>query len=131
MRLESTFESPLLSLRERAARVTYLGEVAATPPLPPYGAVQLDQTDGSRAQIFLDSRTHLVTRMLWKEKPDSTNELEILFTDYRKVQDLPFAHRIETKLNGKTVSLATIELVIINPGATISIFSPPRVGDDQ
>ena len=34
MRLESTFESPLLSLRERAARVTYLGEVPATPPLP-------------------------------------------------------------------------------------------------
>ncbi len=131
LRLESSFESPLLALRERAARITYLGVIKTPPPLPPYWGIQIDNTDGSRAQLFLDSRNYLLARMLWKENPDSSNELEILYGDYRSIQDMPVAHRIETRLEGKLVNVTTLDMVIMNPGAVMSLFSPPRPEDSQ
>lgn len=50
---------------------------------------------------------------------------QTLYRDYREVSGYPFAHEIENRVNGETVSLTKLETVVVNPGLLSFYFDNP------
>lgn len=51
--------------------------------------------------------------------------LQTLYRDYREVDGYPFAHEVENRLNGETVSQTRLDSVRINPGLLSFYFENP------
>lgn len=51
--------------------------------------------------------------------------LQTFYRDYKKVDGYPFAHVIENRFGGETVSVTTIESIVVNPGLLSFYFQKP------
>lgn len=51
--------------------------------------------------------------------------LQTFYRDYREVGGYPFAHEVENRIDGKTISLTRLESIVVNPGLLSFYFENP------
>ena len=91
----------------------------------------LEQTfpDGEKATIYLDSKTYL----LYKIKQKTLNQMgveaeqEILFSDYKKVSGVMFAHSMTIFQKGEEFGKMTITEISFNTGLEDSFFEMEKI----
>ena len=74
---------------------------------------------------FLDART---VHLLRVDRLDASRAVvsQTLYRDYREVEGFPFAHEVEERVRGNTVSVATIKTITVNPGLLSFYFREPK-----
>ena len=53
-------------------------------------------------------------------------KFQTLYRDFKEVDGFPFAHEIETRVNGETTSLAKVNVIEVNPGLLSFYFEKPN-----
>ena len=86
--------------------------------------VEVIDPRGAVSHYFLDTRTAHVLRI---DRYDNSGEIasQTLYRDYREVKGFPFAHEVEQRAAGETVSIAKVESISVNPGVLSFYFEEP------
>lgn len=123
LRKEARFESPLYRHLEKPEnRITLIGREQI-------GSIQTYalrvEEPGSAANIhYLDPESSLVLRIDHLNEADEV-AYQTIYRYYREVDGYPFAHEIENRINGETVSLTRVDSVLVNPGLLSIYFQNP------
>lgn len=119
---EARFESPLYRHMDNPGnRITLVGREQ----LGGLQAVVLRVEEPSLTSLYyLHQDEALVLRI------DRLNEagevvLQTLYRDYQEVDGYPFAHHIENRIQGETVSVTTVKSIVVNPGLLSFYFQKP------
>ncbi|MFU8847415.1 MAG: hypothetical protein ACNA77_01690 [Opitutales bacterium] len=119
---EARFESPLYRHMDKPAnRITLVGREQ----LGGLQAVVLRvEEPGQTSLYYLHPGEALVLRV------DRLNEagevaLQTLYRDYQEVAGYPFAHHIEVRIKGETVSVTRVNSIVVNPGLLSFYFQKP------
>ena len=124
MREQARFESPLFHHFEKRdneieliERIT-LGERSVL-------VLKVIEYSSEVSRYYLDLETAHIVRV---DQLDAEGKLIIqtLYRDYREVEGFPFAFEIETRVNGKTRSLAKVNSIDVNPGLLSFYFAKPK-----
>lgn len=90
--------------------------------------LQVIWESGERSDLFLDATTYLLARMddYWRIGPDEIR-IEILYTDYRAVDGIPFPHRVE-QITSQGAWRFEVDQVTANVPIGDDRFRPPATG---
>lgn len=124
LRREARFESPLYRHLEKTEnKVTLKGRrrVGSLEAL----VLRVEEPQAPASLYYLHPDEPLVLRI---ERLDEAGEiaLQTLYRDYRKVDGYPFAHEIENRIGGETVSVTRVRSVQVNPGLLSFYFEKPE-----
>lgn len=120
---EARFESPLYRHQEKPENtISLIGreQVGSTQTF----VLRVEESDASISHYYLDPQNSQVLRI------DRLNEagevvLQTLYRDYRDVAGYPFAHEVENRVEGETVSLTRLNSILVNPGLLSIYFEEP------
>lgn len=119
---EARFESPLYRhLDKPGTRITLTGREQL-------GGLQTIvlrvEEPGMTSVYYLHPDDALILRM---DRLDESGEvaLQTLYRDYKIVDGYPFAHSIENRIAGETISVTTVQAVAANPGLLSFYFQKP------
>lgn len=120
---QARFNSPLFRHTETRENQLKLLEKTTLNGRSVY-VIEVIDSDQLVRHYYLDTMT---ARLLCLNEIDANGELQTqtLYRDYREVEGYPFAHEIETIVDGKTVSLAKVDIIDVNPGLLSFYFKPP------
>lgn len=123
LRSEAFFEGPLYRHLEKPENTVTFDGVSEVGGLASYSFKVVD-ADGSVSRYFLDRRDARVQRV---DRLDEAGQIRIqtLYRDYQDVAGYPFAHEVENRIDGETISLIRIDRVSVNPGLLSLFFEVP------
>ncbi|TVP77242.1 MAG: hypothetical protein EA353_10800 [Puniceicoccaceae bacterium] len=120
---QARFESPLIRHREkRENQIVFLEQ--QTRPAGLVYVIEVTRPDGHVSHHYIDAQT---MQLLQLDRLDAAGTVlsETFYRDYREVGGFPFAHEVEHRIGGETVSLATVESITVNPGLLSFFFEVP------
>ncbi len=120
---EAEFDAPLLRYFSRSGIRIRLLDTAVLEGRPTY-QLEVVERGAPTAHYYLSMDAYQIV------KKDLLNEegevvLETNYRNYREVDGIPFPFEIETKRNGKRISLTKVEQVEVNPGQFSFYFRKP------
>lgn len=122
-RRQAGFEDPLVVWKEKGYRLELLGREPAEGA--PARKLRLTTTDGSVILFFLDD-AGLVRKSAMPLAPgEDPPLLEVIYGDYRPVDNLLMPFTIENRNNGQTQMTITAESIEIAPDLPDSLFAMP------
>lgn len=82
-------------------------------------------TRNSRSHYYLDTQKAHILRI---DEIDEKGEVaqQTIYRYYREVEGFPFAHEVETRVGDKTLSLARVGEINVNPGLLSFYFEKPK-----
>lgn len=124
LRKQALFDSPLFRHLEKRENKLSLLERSVLDGNSVY-VIELRSFGNQVSHYYLDLKTAHVLRH------DQLNAEGVLthqtfYRDYKEVEGFPFAHEIETRVGGQTVSLAKVHSIEVNPGLLSFYFEKPR-----
>jgi hypothetical protein len=86
--------------------------------------VAVTDPQGAVWHYFVDTQT---SRVLRRDRLDASGSIlsQTLYRDFQDVGGYPFAHEVEERIAGETVSLARVESISVNPGLLSFYFKEP------
>ena len=124
IRNQAEFADPLVSFRENGWQLELAG--ADTLAETPVNKLKLTRSDGRIAFFWLDASSGLLVKTTTTDKSGpAPTQLEILFSDFRPVQNLNRPFKLEIKADGKTKSQIIITAWEINPKISDTLFCMP------
>lgn len=120
---EARFDSPLYRHREKSEnQITLEGreQVGGTDAF----VLRVEEPSARVSRYFLHPDHSQVLRI------DHLNEegelaFQTLYRDYREIDGYPFAHEVENRVNGETISLTRMHSIRVNPGLLSFYFENP------
>lgn len=124
LRERARFESPLFRHLEKGENAISLIERTVLGEDRVY-VVEVREPGGRTSHYYLESITAHVLR---HDALDASGEItfQTLYRDYRQVDGYPFAHEVENRAGGETVSLVQVKTIEVNPGLLSFYFDKPR-----
>jgi len=124
LREQARFDSPLFRHSEKRENTLELVERATLDDRSVY-VIEVIKPGSDVSRYYLDVATAHLVRV---DQLDADGEirLQTLYRDYRDVEGYPFAHEIETRVASKTLSLAKINTIEVNPGLLSFYFQKPN-----
>lgn len=123
LRAQGRFESPLF---QHERKNEYKFKLLPPQYLEDRSAevIEVIDPEGLVSHYFLDSRTTYLLRI---DRFDAEASLvgQTLYRDYRVVDGFPLAHEVEERVGGKTLSVASVESISVNPGLLSFLFKEP------
>lgn len=121
---EARFESPLYRHLEKPENeISFkgreqIGGVATH-------VLQVNEPGSSPSLYFLQSDNAHVLRI---DRLNDQGEVvfQTLYRDYKIVGGYPFAHEVENRVNGETISITRVESILVNPGLLSFYFENPE-----
>ncbi|MGB0743537.1 MAG: hypothetical protein ACPGSB_03325 [Opitutales bacterium] len=122
---EARFESPLYRHQEKLdVRVSMVGreQIGDTKAY----ILRVEEQGAPVSHYFLDPEKPHILRI---DQLDDEGRVtfQTLYRDYRDVDGYPFAHVIENRIEGETVSLSRLDSVSVNPGLLSVYFENPSL----
>ncbi len=125
LREQARFDSPLFRHLEKRENEVELVEVATLDERSVYVVGVRELASGKTSHYFLDAATAYLVR--WDQlDAKGVIRFQTLYRDYKDIEGYPFAHEVETRVDGKTTSLAKLNMVEVNPGLLSFYFEKPR-----
>lgn len=123
LKKEARFESPLYRHQEKNENTISLVGRERVAEADVY-ILRVEEPLGVVSLYFLHPENYHILRI------DRLNDREdvvfqTLYRDYREVGGYPFAHEVEIRVNGETVSLTRVDSVTVNPGLLSFYFERP------
>jgi outer membrane lipoprotein-sorting protein len=124
---QADIDGYLAHYKEKGYKVELVGEEDLDgTPVHHLRVTGLDFAKDAAAEIYLDSKTFLDSKMTVKGAVDTTKfEMDQYFTDYRDVAGCLMAHSVEVKSGGQTVSSVIMDKVEVNIPLADSLFMFP------
>lgn len=124
LREQAKFESPLFRHLEKSENEVTLVERTTEGDESVY-VIEVRELGSRISRYYLEAKT---AHLLRYDELDAAGEItfQTLYRDYKEVEGFPFAHEIENRVAGQTVSLAKVNTVEINPGLLSFYFEKPR-----
>ncbi|WPJ96488.1 hypothetical protein SH580_02070 [Coraliomargarita algicola] len=124
LRAQARFDSPLFRAMEKSENEITLLERATLDERSVY-VLSVDESGRGLSHYYIDVFTAYVVRV---DQLDANGEVQLqtLYRDYKEVDGYPFAHEVETRLDGQTLSLAKVNEIVVNPGLLSFYFEQPR-----
>jgi hypothetical protein len=121
---EARFESPLYRYQEKPENRISLEGLERVGGIEAY-VLRVEEPDASPCLYYLHPQSSHVLRI---DRLDETGKtvFQTLYRNYKEVSGYPFAHEIENRENGETVSLTRVESVLVNPGLLSFYFENPE-----
>ncbi len=123
---DTQFESPLVNSKEKGLEISYLGTEKVKGVNCHVLKVEGKSThDNHLVYLHLtEFRETLLKRT--NEVRGKTQVSETYFSGYQKNHGIWFAYRVETQVDGETISKMNIDSVDVNVGVMNSYFKKPR-----
>jgi hypothetical protein len=124
LRRRAKFESPLFRHLEKRENEISLVERATYESRNVY-VLKVRESSGQTSHYYIDSVT---VNILRQDFLDDAGEIvkQTFYRDYKDVEGFPFAHEIEERVGGATVSLAKVNTIEVNPGLLSFYFEKPK-----
>lgn len=126
---QADFENPLVVYKEKGYKLELLGkeDLGSTPVFK----LKLTKIDGREIYFYLDAASGIELKSTMVLKSGASETLnEIIFADYKLVNDLLMPFHIENKTNGKTQVQLILTTIEINPAIDDAIFVMPLTKDE-
>ena len=120
---EARFESPLYRHLEKPEnKITFEGREQVG--LAQAYVLRVEEPGSPPSRYFIEADSAHVLRL------DRLNEagevvFQTFYRDYREVEGYPFAHEVENRIEGETVSITRVESILVNPGLLSFYFENP------
>lgn len=123
LKQEARFESPLYRHLEKAENTISLIGRERIGGVQSY-VLRVEQPGAPTSLYYLHPESSHVLRI---DHLDEGGEIafQTLYRDYRDVGDYPFAHEVENRAGGETLSLTRIDSILVNPGLLSIYFENP------
>lgn len=124
LRERARFESPLFRhLEKRANEITLVERTVLNESS--VLVLEVHEANGRTSRYFLEAKSAHVLR---HDDLDASGEIafQTLYRDYREVGGYPFAHEVENRVGGQTVSLVQLRTIEVNPGLLSFFFQKPQ-----
>ena len=124
LREQARFESPLFRHLEKRENTINLVERTVFNDSSVF-VLKVSEPSGRISRYYLDART---AHLLRHDRLDDSGAVlfQTLYRDYREVEGYPFAHEVENRAGGETVSLVQLKTIEVNPGLLSFYFETPR-----
>ena len=118
------FDSPLFRALEKSENEISLVEQVIFDEHSAY-VLAVSESGRARCHYYIDAVTAHVLRI---DELDDAGEIQFqtLYRDYKEVEGYPFAHEVETRLKGETLTLAKVNVIEVNPGLLSFYFEMPK-----
>lgn len=123
LKKEARFESPLYRHLEKPENRIRLEGREQVGGILAY-VLRVEEPETSPTIYFLhpdDSHVLRIDRL----DEDGKVVLQTLYRDYKEVAGYPFAHEVENRANGETISLTRLKSIVVNPGLLSFYFENP------
>jgi hypothetical protein len=124
LREESRFESPLYRHEEKPENEIRLEGREQIGSEHVYVLTVKTPGELPRRYFLHPQNAHVLRVDRLNEKGEVV--LQTLYRNYKKVDGHPFAHEIENRANGETLSITRIESISVNPGLLSFYFENPE-----
>ena len=123
LKKEARFESPLYRYSEKTENNIRLQGLEMLGDIQSF-VLRVEEPNDVVSLYYLNPETSNVLRI------DRLNEagevvFQTFYRDYKKIGGYPFAHEVENRINGETVSLTRIKSISVNPGLLSFYFEKP------
>lgn len=123
LKKEARFESPLYRHLEKPENKISLKGREEIGLVDAY-VLRVEEPGSPPSLYFLQTDNSYVLRI------DRLNEagevvFQTVYRDYKMVDGYPFAHEVENRANGETVSITRVESILVNPGLLSFYFENP------
>lgn len=124
LRRQARFDSPLFRHLEKSENKIELIDRMARDGRSVF-VIEVVEPDKKVFRYYLDA---LTTHVLQCDQmgPEGEVVFQTLYRDYREVEGFPFAFEVETRIDGKTISLAKVDKIEVNPGILSFYFEKPK-----
>lgn len=124
LREEARFEGPLYRHLEKPENEVLLDGRSWVGGFETY-VIRVVEGNGSESLYYLDVRNSHILRV---DRLHENGEirLQTLYRNYKTIGGYPFAHEVENRIEGETVSLFKIDTITVNPGILSFYFEVPR-----
>ena len=123
LKKEARFESPLFRHLEKPQNSVKLVSRELVERTEAF-VIRVEEPGNVVSLFYMDPQTARILRIDHLDENDEV-VFQTLYRDYKDVGGFPFAHEIENRMNGKTVSLTVLESVVVNPGLLSFYFENP------
>ena len=123
LREQARFEGPLFRHLEKSEYTfSFVGRDQVNGD--PVYIISVETKAGQQFHYFLQARDSHILRI---DSLGSEGDIisQTLYRDYREVGGFPFAHEVETIVDGERVSLARVQKIDVNPGLLSFYFETP------
>lgn len=123
LRREARFESPLYRHLEKPDNTIKLLGRERVGSVQTY-VLRVEEEGVPASLYFLDPENAHILRI---DQLDESGKVafQTLYRDYREIEGYPFAHEIENRIGGETVSLSRVDRISVNPGLLSVYFENP------
>ncbi|MEO0509863.1 MAG: hypothetical protein AAF065_08395 [Verrucomicrobiota bacterium] len=121
---EARFEGPLCRHLEKPENRITLSGHSWVGGRESY-VLEITEAESVLSRYFLDVRNSHVLQVDQLNE-EGVAEFQTIYRDYRDVKGYPFAHEIENRIGGETVSIVRIDSILVNPGVLSFYFEMPQ-----
>lgn len=119
---QAEFEDPLWNYAERGSNL----ELIETGADYPADHIRLTLSNGDVLHFFIDKKSHLISSIRSsKVMGGSETEITTVLQDYRSTRGIPMARKIQTRMNGETVTTIEIDKIEFNKKIDSTFFGKP------
>jgi len=119
---QAEFENPLWKFEEKGSRL----ELIESEPDETADHLKLTTSEGDELHFFIDRESRLITSIRSTQvMGGSETEITSVLQDYKNTRGIPVARRIQTRMNGETVTTIEIERVEFNKKIDSTLFEKP------
>jgi outer membrane lipoprotein-sorting protein len=119
---QAEFENPLWDYAERGSSL----ELIETGADYPADHVRLMQSSGDVLHLFIDKKSHLVSSIRsTRVMGGSETEITTLLQNYKSTRGIPMARKIQTRMNGETITTIEIDKIEFNKKIDTTLFEKP------
>lgn len=125
MKIQADFDGPLYNYKEKGYTVEYTGKEIID-DIETY-ALKLTRPNGDVITYFIDAENYVPLKMKSKIKMQGVEtEIELIFSNYKYVNDILSAFSMETKMNGQTAMQMTFDQITYGDNFPDSLFQMPE-----
>ncbi|MGZ0654745.1 hypothetical protein ACWPKS_03975 [Coraliomargarita sp. W4R72] len=118
------FDSPLFRALEKRENEISLADQIILDERSVY-VLAVREFGRAACNYYIDAVTAHILRI---DQFDGDGEIQFqtFYRDYKEIEGYPFAHEVETRVNGETISLAKVHVIEVNPGLLSFYFEKPK-----
>ncbi len=125
---QADFEDPLWNYQDRGSRI----ELVDTPEDSPSYHLRMTTSSGEQLHFFIDRKSFLISSIRSSQViGGNQTEITSVLQDYKSVRGIPVARKIQTRMNGETVTTIEIERVDFNKKIDPLLFEKPAVETEE
>lgn len=124
LKREARFESPLYRHLEKPGIKIRLEGRKQIGAMDAY-VLRVEEPESPPVRYFLHTENSHVLRIDRLDE-EGVPVFQTLYRDYKIVDGYPFAHEVENRVNGDTISRTKIESISVNPGLLSFYFENPE-----